>query len=58
MTKIVIALLALTLAACGAADDPPPPPPAQCWCTKPIATNAVSQWQCACGSEEHRRWGK
>ena len=57
MTKIVIALLALTLAACGAADDPPPPPP-QCWCTKPIATNAVSQWQCACGSEEHRRWGK
>jgi predicted outer membrane protein len=56
MTKIVIALLALTLAACGAADDPPPP--AQCWCTKPIATNAVSQWQCACGSEEHRRWGR
>jgi hypothetical protein len=54
--KTMMMALAMVLAGCGAADDPPPP--AQCWCTKPVAANAVQEYQCACGSEEHRRWGR
>jgi hypothetical protein len=57
------ALVVLVLSGCGSADEPPKP--AQCWCSKPVF-NAVtgrydrqgSEYQCACGSEEHRRYGR
>lgn len=56
------ALVVLLLAACGGADDPPP---AQCWCSKPAYNAVTGRWdragfeyQCACGSDEHRRYGQ
>lgn len=57
------AIFVLLLAGCGGSDDPPPP--AQCWCNRP-AYNAVTgrndrpglDYQCSCGSDEHRRYGR
>jgi hypothetical protein len=53
---LLVALAILSLFGCGSG-DPEPAPVAMCWCTKPFASGTQT-YQCACGSEEHRRYGR